>query len=1002
MDEILRFYVLRKPDALPADRHISLDTNSDFQTALKMASTHSVARHEIKRLLDCECEPLARDIACTRSATRDVLRRIDDAPSSEDHVPIERWVKEAFGRSLAEVVGDPNAFLRGTARLKDALTALRVAHELGPETRSPAPERARCPVPGSRPSQRSKPAAAALARRLVPERPAAAMIANVQTGVRVEPMAAYAATPLVSTELRGLVPDLIATVRVRQLLHEAALGERISTAQAKAVMHRPMSVSILDALPIRDLFPLEPNDADRLASAKEALASLTELILRIARACPYETMVSVDGRVVMTNELVDEVIDRYLNLLWDLDDLPGGSATGVLQNGTWEAFHALLEAKARYLVHTIADLRRKLAASGAPDATAPSFVSTEIGGHMQFAGVADVHVFREHVVGYERGEIAHIENVLSGEKRTRNYRTLTRREEEKESAAETSTIEEKEIKTEERSLLKSEASSVLKEMLDVRVGVDLQVKVGETFKLGLNTSVGYSRSKEDSSKVATEFAKDVTNRAALRVEETVRQSERVRLLRETEEWVEHGFDNQGTGRKNVVGIYQWIQKVHEVRHFLPGYTSAIFDGIVLQPAQRLLGLPTGASTVEGTPPDPIDFSASDIHPWNYLELTSRYGAGQVPPPPPLTQGVAHSFAQSGGSKELGVASTENLAVPDGYLAGYAGVSWYSGWDIQGDALRGSRAEISLGSTKLDSGTKVIDSNGDIDNGRRGGTTLMLAGERTWLPFAALFYGGYGAQCAVNLTCVRTIEKYQTWQLAVFAAITAAYSRSRQAYEEKLAQAQLQVAYENGPSPGRISSIIRDEIKRCAIGVMARQAAGKTIFQRIDDLYAAANTKEIARLTLIYEHAFEWDNMAFVLYPYFWADGRNEGWRRHTSRDDDDQELMSFFRAGAARVVVPVRPSFLRSVLDPTIVEEDLAAILGETLTLDDLLKIGSPRRLAIEDELGKPKTLEYVDQWTTRVPTQLVVLRDTPEEKLLPTWKWSDDGKGGSWTEENP
>lgn len=57
----------------------------------------------------------------------------------------------------------------------------------------------------------------------------------------------------------------------------------------------------------------------------------------------------------------------------------------------------------------------------------------------------------------------------------------------------------------------------------------------------------------------------------------------------------------------------------------------------------------------------------------------------------------------------------------------------------------------------------------------------------------------------------------------------------------------------------------------------------------------------------FEHAFEWDQMQYVFYPYFWA--RPGGWADRFHARNMDPFLEEFLKAGYARVVVPVRPGF---------------------------------------------------------------------------------------------
>jgi len=282
---------------------------------------------------------------------------------------------------------------------------------------------------------------------------------------------------------------------------------------------------------------------------------------------------------------------------------------------------------------------------------------------------------------------------------------------------------------------------------------------------------------------------------------------------------------------------------------------------------------------------------------------------------------------------------------------------------------------------------------------------MLAGERTMVPFAALFYQNLGYELTVDIACVRTTEAYERWQLSVYAALAAARAQAQQAYDERVARATLQASSSYGPSPGRIDQLIRDEIKRCAIGVLAAQAAGKTIYDQVDNFYQEGQTAEIARLCLLYEHAFAWENMSYVLYPYYWADDNNGGWALHTARSENDENWAEFLRAGAARVVVPVRDGFVRleglgvspadgsgSNVNPLqLLQDDVSAILDGSLAFDDLLSVSSTKALSAAKESAL--RAQVMDQWVEhehwflRTPTELVLLR--PKGEDLPSWEWN-------------
>ena len=55
------------------------------------------------------------------------------------------------------------------------------------------------------------------------------------------------------------------------------------------------------------------------------------------------------------------------------------------------------------------------------------------------------------------------------------------------------------------------------------------------------------------------------------------------------------------------------------------------------------------------------------------------------------------------------------------------------------------------------------------------------------------------------------------------------------------------------------------------------------------------------------HAIEWENMTYFLYPYFWS--HTSRWDLKKYLDHPDFQHRAFLKAGAARVVLTVRPGF---------------------------------------------------------------------------------------------
>jgi len=171
----------------------------------------------------------------------------------------------------------------------------------------------------------------------------------------------------------------------------------------------------------------------------------------------------------------------------------------------------------------------------------------------------------------------------------------------------------------------------------------------------------------------------------------------------------------------------------------------------------------------------------------------------------------------------------------------------------------------------------------------------------------------------------------------------------------------------------------------------------------------------------YEQAFEWENIAYICYPYFW--GRRSKWQDglNLKLQYDDPLFLNFLRAGYARVVVPVRHGFEAQVHcylhigRPWLGGE--LPLLGDmtqnTLYLDIAEEIKAKTGGEETGDLDEP----IGDPWEYRLPTTLIKLRKESEQQdPLPSWvrvapdfkldpaNYATDPPIGSWTweEENP
>jgi hypothetical protein len=128
----------------------------------------------------------------------------------------------------------------------------------------------------------------------------------------------------------------------------------------------------------------------------------------------------------------------------------------------------------------------------------------------------------------------------------------------------------------------------------------------------------------------------------------------------------------------------------------------------------------------------------------------------------------------------------------------------------------------------------------------------------------------------------------------------------------------------------------------------------------------------------FEQAFEWEHIIYFFYPYFW--GWKKAWDQRMLLDDVDPLFADFLRAGAARVVFPVRPGFEVAILH--------YLETGEIWNGGPPPDLTSPMYVSIvkeiEEATGAPgDEVPVGDPWEVHLPTTLVRLRPNDD---LPIW----------------
>lgn len=596
-------------------------------------------------------------------------------------------------------------------------------------------------------------------------------------------------------------------------------------------------------------------------------------------------------------------------------------------------------------------------------------------GSLTPAGIADLLVVKQFLKRYEAYEESHIENILKGEykelvhTRTDVTETTTTVE------VEVNKEEDRDLQTTERYQLQTETSNTIKDDASLKAGVAVSGSYGPMVEFQATTDFATSTSKEQAAKVATDYSKEVTQKATSKLIEKHRQQTITHYVTTIEEKNTHGFDNKA-GKGPVIGQYQWVDKIYEAQVFNYG-KRMMYDIMLPEPAAFVLyaaSRPPKAQA-ELVKPDPFTLKPSDLTEWSYSYYVEKYAvAGVNPPPAPY---VTSSKAVEGkGDKDDDYIGTKtvDVPIPDGYRAISASViSWFVSHDIDKAHL-----DQSLGG-HWNQVTK--------DGG--GSWYPTLSQETTSISFTALLLKVDSFTTNVEVLCQRAPATLDAWKLKTHTAILQAYQQQLRDYQDQLAALQQQAAQEvQGINPAENEKAIRNELKKFAITMFTDQqydwiGAIQTSSQGYPELdISAANLA--GSYVRFFEQAFEWEQMMYFFYPYYW--GRKNNWIDRVALQDVDPLFADFLKAGSARCVVPVRPGF----------EAAIAYFMqtGQIWNGGDVPTVSDPLYVSIIEEIKERDQapgdeVPQGDPWDVRLPTTLVILRD---KDTLPSWHKAADG----------
>jgi hypothetical protein len=145
-------------------------------------------------------------------------------------------------------------------------------------------------------------------------------------------------------------------------------------------------------------------------------------------------------------------------------------------------------------------------------------------GNVAPAGVADLLVVRQQLKAYEGADVSSIENVLKSEKRDREHTTTRTTTSVTSTQTETTDQETRDLESTSRFEMSKEADNTIKTDQSLKAGLNISASYGPTVKLSASVEGSTSKSQTESTKAASKFSQDITEKSSKSITTRVLQS----------------------------------------------------------------------------------------------------------------------------------------------------------------------------------------------------------------------------------------------------------------------------------------------------------------------------------------------------------------------------------------------------------------------------------------------------------------------------------------------
>ena len=592
-------------------------------------------------------------------------------------------------------------------------------------------------------------------------------------------------------------------------------------------------------------------------------------------------------------------------------------------------------------------------------------------------GIADYLKVEQTTHAYVPGDVAHIENVMAREYRQKSSRRLRRSENTTTTSNDTEREKLTDTTTATRFEMQSEIAKMQAEAKDISAYANASYTYGEQTKTGVfNINAGanfaHHQSKEESTRQAMTQAQDVTERAMDRIVTKVHEERIEKIIEEFEENNAHGLDNR-EGDKHVVGVFRWVDKLMKNQIYNYG-KRMMFEFMIPEPAKlHDLGMTVDekpSDVVLTKPEDPR--TASSLRMENYSALSneailkhwiSKYNV-DIDDKPAESKKVSFSFSDRNIGQDVndvygrwtGVYN-KDLEIEVGYCATYVTGTINVGVGAGTGMHPSSRVYIC-----------GIETAGNVNR--------TLNNVEKAITISSMFWDIRAISGSLVASLSLTQEAKNAWYQKAFNAIIDAYETALTEYNEKVSAEQNKAVVISGSNPAFYRQIENTVLRKNCISYMADRTANSTRGYGLSGLtqggtftdYETVLSPTLDKYTAFVkfmEQAFEWENLSYYLYPYYW--GSKTNWATLYQQEDVDPLFRAFLQSGMARVIVTVRPGFEDAV--------QFYMATGKIWNGGEVPVIGDELYLSIVDEMKEPKGVKQGKAWINRLPTPLTILQ---------------------------